>query len=140
MTAAVTYVREPQLSAAEFRDVLMRSTLGNRRPINDDERLQRMLAEADIIVTARTAEGLLVGVSRALTDYAFCCYLSDLAVDVACQGHGIGRALLAQTHALAGTDTTLYLVAAPAAETYYPHIGMTHVSACWKTLPSRPET
>ena len=39
-----------------------------------------MLEHADIIVTARVT-GQLVGVSRAVTDFAFCTYLSDLAVD-----------------------------------------------------------
>ena len=86
-------VLEPNLSAAEFIDVLVRSTLAERRPMNEPANLEKMLRHADLIVTAR-AGGKLLGVSRAITDFAFCTYLSDLAVDEMYQGHGIGRELL----------------------------------------------
>ena len=74
-----TYNQEPDLTPEEFIDVLVRSTLAERRPVHDPERVRRMLGNADLILTARV-DGLLVGVSRALTDFAFCTYLSDLAV------------------------------------------------------------
>ncbi len=89
-----------------------------------------MLKNADIVLTAR-ADGLLVGVSRALTDFAYCTYLSDLAVDQAHQRRGIGRELIRRTHETAGRHTTLILLAAPKARTYYPHIGMTKHESCW---------
>jgi hypothetical protein len=89
-----------------------------------------MLAHADIILTARVA-GQLVGVSRAITDYSFCTYLSDLAVDVAYQRRGIGRGLIHRTHEIAGLNTTLILLSAPKAREYYPHIGMTRHDSCW---------
>jgi len=125
-----TYQLEPNLEPSEFIDVLERSTLAERRPVGDAEAIRGMLRHADLIVTARL-DGRLVGVSRAITDWTFCTYLSDLAVDVAVQGQGIGRELLRQTHAAAGLQTTLYLVAAPKAESYYPHIGMTQHPSCW---------
>jgi predicted N-acetyltransferase YhbS len=128
--AGVDFTREPGLAPAEFVDVLRRSTLAERRPVDDPERIASMLANADLIITAR-AGGLLVGVSRALTDFAYCVYLSDLAVDVAYQRRGIGRELIRRTHAAAGPGTTLVLLAAPKAETYYPHVGMTHHASCW---------
>lgn len=131
----ITYQVEPQLGAEEFIDVLVRSTLGERRPIQDRETITGMLQNADLIVTARE-EGRLVGVSRAITDFHFCTYLSDLAVDQQVQGGGVGRELIRRTHEAAGLKTTLYLVAAPKAETYYPHIGMTHHHSCWY-LPKR---
>ncbi len=65
---ALQYALEPRLSANEFVDVLRRSTLAERRPVNDLERIAGMLATADIIVTARTERAVLVGVSRAITD------------------------------------------------------------------------
>jgi predicted N-acetyltransferase YhbS len=130
-----TYQLEPELAVAEFADVLRRSTLGERRPIEDLPRLQGMLDHADLIVTARR-DGLLVGVSRALTDFHFVTYLSDLAVDVACQRQGIGRELLWRTHEAAGRHTTLVLLAAPKAREYYPHIGMQPHDSCWLT-PAR---
>ncbi len=130
MSAAIDYGLEPELSADEFIDVLVRSTLAERRPVDDREAIERMLANADLIVTARVA-GKLVGVSRALSDFAFCTYLSDLAVDREFQGRGIGRELIGRTHEAAGLNTSLILLAAPKARTYYPHIGMTQHESCW---------
>jgi len=129
----IVYAQEAELSAEAFRDVLIASTLGERRPVEDLARLGCMLRKADLIVTARDS-ARLVGISRALTDFSYCCYLSDLAVDLAYQRQGIGRRLIAETHTLAGPLTTLILVAAPNAESYYPRIGMTQRPSCW-TLP-----
>ncbi|SRR5579885_1819899 len=132
----VTYQQEPGLTPEEFIDVLARSTLAERRPVHEADRIRKMLRHADLIVTARR-DGLLVGVSRALTDFAYCTYLSDLAVDAAHQRQGIGRELIRRTHEAAGLDTTLILLAAPKAQTYYPHIGMTRHESCW-IIPRRP--
>src|SRR5262245_33671146 len=118
----VEYCVEPTLTVDEFIDVLRRSTLAERRPVGDAAGIAGMLAHADIIVAARDAQRMLVGVSRAITDFTYCTYLSDLAVDVAFQRRGIGRELIRQTHLAAGLGTSLILLAAPKAETYYPHI------------------
>jgi GNAT superfamily N-acetyltransferase len=130
----ITYSVELNLTAAEFIDLLVRSTLAERRPVNDPARIEKMLANAQVIVTARNAAGLLVGVSRAITDFAYATYLSDLAVDEAYQKQGIGRELIHQTQRVAGLDTLLILLSAPKARTYYPHIGMEPHDSCW-TLP-----
>ena len=127
---AITYQLEPKLNAAEFIDVLVRSTLAERRPVDRPDVVRGMLEHADLIVTAR-ADGLLVGVSRAITDYNYCTYLSDLAVDQAYQGRGMGRELIRRTHEAAGMHTTLILLAAPKALTYYPHIGMELHDSAW---------
>jgi GNAT superfamily N-acetyltransferase len=126
----VAYQLEPDLAAEEFIDVLRRSTLGERRPVDDIATIRGMLAHADVIATAR-ADALLVGVSRAITDFIYCTYLSDLAVDQAYQRQGIGRELIRRTHAAAGPGTMLILLAAPAARSYYPHIGMQPHDSCW---------
>lgn len=133
----VQYNVEPDLAPEEFIEVLVRSTLAERRPIHDRKTIERMLAQADVIATARS-EGLLIGVSRALTDFAYCTYLSDLAVDVAYQRLGIGRELIRRTHEAAGRQTTLLLLAAPKAQTYYPHIGMSKHESCWLFPPQPP--
>ena len=131
---SITYALEPDLPAEEFRTVLIASTLGERRPVDDLDRLDRMLRQADVIATARDG-GRLAGVSRAITDFSYCCYLSDLAVDAAYQRQGIGKRLIAETRQGAGGDrVTLILVAAPGAEQYYPRIGMQQRPSCW-TLP-----
>jgi predicted N-acetyltransferase YhbS len=126
---AITYSIEPDLSAEEFRAVLIASTLGERRPVDDLPRLDRMLRQADVVATARDGRRL-VGISRAVTDFSYCCYLSDLAVDAAYQRQGIGKRLIAETHRTAGELTSLVLVAAPGAESYYPGIGMQQRPSC----------
>ncbi|MEM7229234.1 MAG: GNAT family N-acetyltransferase [Planctomycetota bacterium] len=127
----IAYSIEPALSAAEFIDVLRRSTLDARRPVDEPEVIAGMLEHADVIVAARDESGRLVGVSRAITDFSYCTYLSDLAVDQSVQGQGIGKALIDQTHDAAGRSTTLILLAAPAAEGYYPRLGMAKHESCW---------
>jgi len=127
---SISYGVEPNLCAEEFRSILVASTLAERRPADDLDRLDAMLRNSDLIITARDA-GLLVGVSRAITDFSYCCYLSDLAVSVAYQRQGIGKRLIDETRMAAGDSATLILVAAPAAESYYPKIGMKHLASCW---------
>jgi ribosomal protein S18 acetylase RimI-like enzyme len=119
----ITYQTELNLSVAEFIDILVRSTLGERRPIDDNDRLEKMCKNADIMLTARF-EGKLVGVSRSLSDFTYATYLSDLAVDVEFQHLGIGKRLIAETKKLV-PDGKLILLSAPAAREYYPKIGMT---------------
>jgi len=131
MSDAIRYSLEPSLSVEEFVDVLRRSTLAERRPVDDPTTIAGMLENADLIVTARNESGLLIGISRAITDFHYCTYLSDLAVDDQYQGRGIGRELISRTHEAAGLHTTLILLAAPKSQTYYPHIGMRKHESCW---------
>jgi len=126
----VVYQIEPDLNVEDFLEVLQRSTLAERRPVDEPETIRAMLAHADILVTARVG-GRIVGVSRAITDFSYCAYLSDLAVDLAYQRQGIGRELIRRTHEAAGPGTTLILLAAPGARTYYPHVGMVAHDSCW---------
>lgn len=130
----IQYQCEPLLSSAEFIDVLNRSTLAERRPVHDVTRIEQMLRNAQVIVTARVNK-LLVGVSRAITDFSYCTYLSDLAVDKAWQQRGVGRRLIAETHKAAGLQTRLILISAPLARSYYPHIGMIPHDSCWMIPP-----
>jgi ribosomal protein S18 acetylase RimI-like enzyme len=116
---------EGELSADEFRDVIQRTDLN--RPVEDIARLTSMLAHANLVVTARDASGRLIGVARSLTDFVYCCYLSDLCVDDAFQGRGIGRALIAETKRIVGPESMLLLLSAPKPMTYYPSIGMEKV-------------
>lgn len=127
----VAYQLEPSLSSEEYIDLLIRSTLAERRPVDDPDTIAGMVTNADLILTARTDDGKLIGLSRAITDFSYCTYLADLAVDVAYQRRGIGRELLARTHAAAGIHTSLILLSAPKAQTYYPHIGMRRHDSCW---------
>lgn len=123
------YALEPDLSAAEFIDVLNRSTLAERRPVDDPDRIASMLANADLIVTAR-ADGKLVGVARSVSDVVYCTYLSDLAVDQAFQHQGIGKELIRRTKRET-PNAKLILLSAPKAVEYYPKIGMTRHEQCF---------
>jgi predicted N-acetyltransferase YhbS len=106
------------------------STLGERRPSGDRGRMSKMLNNANLIVTAWDGEEP-VGIARSLTDFAYCTYLSDLAVRLSHQRQGIGKELIRQTRELAGRDTKLILLAAPKAAEYYPHIGFTRHPSAW---------
>lgn len=125
----IEYQIEKNLSAEEFRMVLISSTLGERRPVDEPDRIQKMIEFGNLIVTARE-NGILIGVSRSLTDYTFCTYLSDLAVVFSHQKMGIGKELLRRTK-LAAPQAKLILLAAPAAVSYYPKIGMTRHENCF---------
>ena len=123
------YAREDYLGADEYIDIVRKS--GLVRPIEDRGRVERMLAHANLIITARQ-DGRLVGFARSLTDFCFCCYLSDLAVDKACQGQGIGRRLIEETRiAAGGPTTTTLLLSAPGAITFYQGIKMPQADNCF---------
>jgi predicted N-acetyltransferase YhbS len=125
----ITYQVEEKITVEEFVEVLVNSTLGERRPIHDLERINQMLQHANLIATARD-KGKLVGVARSLTDFAFCTYLSDLAVDEQYQKQGIGKELIRVTKNHA-PKAKLILLAAPKAIHYYPKIGMTQWEHCY---------
>ena len=121
--AGVTFAREEgRLHVEEFQDVIRRSDLN--RPLDDVFQLPAMLDHADLVVTARDGSGRLVGVARSLTDFAYCCYLSDLCMDDAWQGRGIGRALVAETKRIVSPHSMVLLLSAPKPMGYYPRIGM----------------
>ncbi len=123
----ITIAREEgRLGVDEFADVLRKSTI--RRPLDDVGRLTEMLRHANLVLTARDGGGALIGVARSLTDFAYCCYLSDLAVDKAWQGRGVGKALLYETKRIIGPQAMLLLLSAPDPMTYYPRIGMDAVT------------
>jgi predicted N-acetyltransferase YhbS len=118
---AITYRMGNALDLDEVIDVYRRSTLGERRPIDDRPRMKVMLERANLVVSAWDGDKL-VGISRSLSDFAFCTYLSDMAVDVAYQRAGIGKELMRRTQE-AGGQATVFLFAAPKAVDYYPHVG-----------------
>ena len=123
------YAREDFLAADEYIDVVRKS--GLNRPVDDRSRVERLLAHSNLFVTARQ-DGKLVGFARSLTDFCFCCYLSDLAVDKACQGQGIGKRLIEETRTVAGGAlTTTLLLSAPTAMSFYQGIKMPQADNCF---------
>jgi GNAT superfamily N-acetyltransferase len=124
------YMVETAVTAEEFRKLLLDSGLAPRRPADDLPRLERMLRKANLTITARL-EGVLVGIARSVTDFAFCCYLSDLAVSKGVQGRGIGRTLIERTREHAGPEVSVILAAAPDAISFYESIGMPRHPDCF---------
>jgi GNAT superfamily N-acetyltransferase len=114
-------------------DLYVDSSLGERRPIGERERMRTMLDEANLVVTAWDGD-LMVGISRSVTDWAYCTYLSDLAVRLAYQAQGIGRELVRRTR-LETPRANVVLLAAPKAVDYYPKIGMTRHDSAWILPP-----
>jgi GNAT superfamily N-acetyltransferase len=133
----ITYHHDRNISSEQFIDVLNRSSLGVRRPVSDAECIAGMLKHADLLCTAWDGDKL-VGVSRSVTDFSYCCYLSDLAVDADYQKHGIGKQLIRQTQMRLGPLCKIILLAAPAATDYYPKIGFTAHHSAWLLAKDQP--
>jgi len=126
----ITYHDSRVLTAKEFVSLLERSTLAQRRPVDDPNCIAAMLRHANLLITAWDGEKL-VGVARSVTDFEYCCYLSDLAVDESYQKKGIGRELIRLTQAKLGVRAKVILLAAPKAEGYYPKIGFDAHRSAW---------
>lgn len=118
----IEYRLNHPLDAAEVARVFDAS--GINRPTADLPRIAKMFARADLVVSAWDGD-CLIGVARALTDHAYCCYLSDLAVDAAYQNQGIGHELIQRIQDDIGENVTLVLLSAPGAMAYYPKVGFT---------------
>jgi GNAT superfamily N-acetyltransferase len=133
----IDYHHLRQITEAEFVDLLQRSTLAERRPIDDPTCVEAMLKYGNLLCTAWD-DSKLVGVARSLTDFEYCCYLSDLAVDKEYQRIGIGRGLIRLTQSRLGEKAKIVLLAAPKAEDYYRRIGLEAHQSAW-ILPARKE-
>ncbi len=133
----ITYRVGNELDLGAVLELYRASTLGERRPVNDRERFQNMLKNANLVVTAWD-DSLMVGIARSLSDFSYVTYVSDLAVRVSHQKRGIGRELLRQTREAAGPQSSLVLFAAPAAEHYYARIGFKAYPQGWKLEAGTP--
>ncbi len=129
----IVYRKDVPLSAEALAGLFVRS--GIRRPADDLPRIGRMIANANLIITAWDVADdgteVLIGIARCLTDFAYCCYLSDLAVDRDYQRQGIGKQLVKRVQEAIGDETMLLLLAAPTAMDYYPYIGFNKVENAW---------
>ena len=127
----INYKVNVPVSVDQFVALLSETTLGERRPIDDRKCLQGMLENSNLTITAWD-EGKLVGIARSVTDFHFACFLSDLAVHQRYQQDGIGKKLQALTQEQLGANCNLTLIAAPAAISYYEHLGFTNNERCWE--------
>lgn len=99
---------------------------GINRPTTDKERIKKMYDNSNLVATAWDNDKL-VGISRSLTDFFYCCYLSDLAVRQEYKSKGIGKKLIALTKEKIGDQTMLLLLSAPTAMDFYPKVGFEKV-------------
>lgn len=127
----IEYRVNAPIDADQFIDLLHRSTLAARRPVNDRACMEGMVKNGNLCVTAWDG-AKLVGIARSVTDLHYACYLSDLAVDTAYQRRGIGRTLIAHTQAQLGPQCKIRLLSAPAAADYYPGLGFVRNMNCWE--------
>lgn len=121
----ITYKVGVTPSIAEI--ITVYDSSGIIRPTTDSARIAKMYANSNLLVTAWFGEEL-IGISRSLTDFCFACYLSDLAVKLEYQKHGIGKELIEVTKREIGDQTTLILLSAPTAMEYYPKIGFDKIT------------
>ncbi len=125
---SLSFQIETNVDPAEVADVYRQS--GITRPIEDLPRLTHMLQHANLLISARD-QGRLVGFARALTDFSYCCYVSDLAVAQDYQRQGIGKELLRTMQKTLGDKVMVCLFSAPEAMSYYPHAGFQKAEQAW---------
>ncbi|MFZ4733996.1 MAG: GNAT family N-acetyltransferase [Pirellulales bacterium] len=130
----IEYGDDTTISAEQLADLFRRS--GIRRPVDDVPRLEAMIRHADLMITAWRS-GQLVGVARSLTDWRYCCYLSDLAVDRELQRRGIGAELVRRTRAAVGEESMILLLSSSEAMGFYTKIGLEAVANGWMIKRSR---
>ncbi len=116
----ITYRTNAAIEAHQLSELFRAS--GIKRPVEDLNRIKKMIENSNLVVTAWDGDRL-VGIARALSDYSYCCYLSDLAVDKEYQRQGIGHELVNEVQKLAGEESNLVLISAAEALDYYPKIG-----------------
>ena len=132
----ITYRTGNDLDVDAVIELYQTSTLGERRPVDDRERMAAMLEHANLVITAWEGD-LLVGISRSLSDFAYVTYLSDLAVRLSHQRQGIGKELMRRTQQ-AGGEAYIVLLAAPKAVDYYPRVGFTRHESAWLLREGEP--
>lgn len=120
-------ILEERISAEEYIDFLKRTDLGSQYPKERFEnRIAKLVNNVSISLVARNESGAVVGVLFGLTDFAYWLYITDLGVDRAYTGQGIGRRLMKTAHEIAGgeKDIAVYLIANENAVGFYEKLGM----------------
>jgi GNAT superfamily N-acetyltransferase len=126
----IDYRDDAAIAVEQVIGLYRRSTLGERRPVDRPDIFADMLKHADLIITAWHGDRL-VGISRALTDFSYVAYLADLAVAIDYQRQGIGKRLVEETKRHLARECMIVLLAAPAANEYYPRLGFEHNPRAW---------
>ena len=130
----ISYLINPDLKPKEVSTLFISS--GIRRPVKNIKRIKHMIENANLTICAKDGKKL-VGILRAVTDFSYCCYVSDLAVDKKYQLLGIGKKLLKTAQKTLGDEVMILLLSAPEADSFYSHIGMENIQNAWKIARKR---
>ena len=125
----ISYLINPDLKPKEVSALFTNS--GIKRPAKDIPRIKRMIENANLVICAKDGKNL-VGILRAVTDFSYCCYVSDIAVDKKYQRLGIGKKLVKAAQKTLGNKVMILLLSAPEADSFYSHIGMENIQNAWK--------
>ena len=120
-------ITNEKITSTEYIDFLKRSDLGLQYPKERFlERINKLVNNVSISLTARNKDNILVGVLFGLTDFAYWLYITDLGVDRSYGGQGIGSSLVKEAHKIAGGEKNIaiYLVANDGAIPFYQKLGM----------------
>ena len=120
---SIVYAQEQTLRVADYVAVLGETTMRDKRPLANAARIGEMLAGANFIVTARE-DGVILGLARCITDYAWIAYCAELAVKESAQGSGIGRGILEFCMRTLGPGIGIALISEPNALAFYEHLGL----------------
>jgi GNAT superfamily N-acetyltransferase len=121
---SIIYAQEQSLPVSDYVAVLATTYMRDSRPIGNAERIGRILAGSNMIVTARDEAGAIVGLGRGISDGEWVVYLADLVVHADHQRKGIGSGILKKMKEIIGPGMGIVLVAYPQAEAYYKKIGL----------------
>lgn len=128
---SIVYAQEQDLNVEDYVAVLAETSMRDRRPIANAERIAEMLAGANFIVTARE-DGKILGLARCMSDGAWICYCCDLAVKESAQGRGVGAGIIGKINELLGPKVGLVLVAYPESAPFYEKTGMEPAQAFYR--------
>lgn len=128
----VVCAQEQGLAVEDYVAVMSETTMRTNRPLAHPARIAQMLAGSNLIITARGTDGAILGLARCLSDNAWICYCSDLAVRESAQGRGIGQALLDKCAEVLGPRIGLVLVSYPESASFYDRIGMERAQAHYR--------
>lgn len=120
---SIVYAYEHGLSVADYVAVLSETTMRDKRPLANSERIAKMIAGANLVVTARE-DGVILGLARCITDFAWIAYCAELAVRESAQRRGVGAGIMATARDLLGPGVGMILISEPEARGFYARIGM----------------